>query len=60
MADQKNNADQHSFSVEEAERRSGIKKWQVSRWGSRLEDPEKYGAMLYGAAYAKAMAGKNA
>ncbi len=60
MADPRNNnADQHSFPLEEAERLTGIKQWQVSRWGSRLKEPEKYREMLYGAAYAKAMAHKN-
>ena len=57
MADQvKKVAEQQLFSAEEAEQLTGIKKWQVSRWGTRLEEPEKYRAMLYGAAYAKAMA----
>ena len=51
---------QQCFSVEEAEELTGgIKKWQVSTWGTRLEEREKYQAMLYGAAYAKAMAEKN-
>ena len=51
---------QQCFSVEEAEELTGgIKKWQVSTWGARLEEPEKYQEMLYGAAYAKAMAEKN-
>ncbi|MCZ6745377.1 MAG: hypothetical protein O7D31_11990 [Alphaproteobacteria bacterium] len=51
---------QQCFSVEEAEELTGgIKKWQISTWGSRLEEPEKYREMLFGAAYYKAMAEKN-
>ena len=45
--------------VDPAEQKGGIRQWQVSRWGTRLGEPEKYRAMLYGAAYAKAMAEKN-
>ena len=60
MADQvKKVAEQQRFSAKEAEKLTGIKKWQVSRWGTRLEEPEKYRAMLFGAAYAKAMAAKD-
>ncbi len=57
MADpEKKIADLQSFSLEEAEHLTGIKTWQVTRWKSRLAEPEKYRDMLYGAAYAKAMA----
>ncbi len=35
---------------------TGITESQVSKWRRRLKEPEKYRAMLFGAAYAKAMA----
>lgn len=43
------------MSAAEAEERSEITKQQVSKWRRRLAEPEKYRAMLYGAAYHKAM-----
>lgn len=55
----KKNPDLGSFSVEEAEAHTGIRQQQVSKWRSRLKDPVKYREMLYGAAYAKAMAEAN-
>ena len=52
-------ADQgHRYSVEEAEVLSEFTKRQVSKWRRRLQEPEKYRAMLYGAVYAKAMGEK--
>ena len=52
-------ADQgHRYSVEEAEVLSEFTKRQVSKWRRRLQEPEKYRAMLYGAAYREAMAEK--
>lgn len=51
-----NSADPRYF-VEEAETNTEISHQQVSKWSRRLEEPEKYREMLYGAAYAKAMAG---
>ena len=42
--------------VSEAESQTGIAQQQVSKWRRRLKEPEKYQAMLYGAAYAKAIA----
>ena len=45
--------------VSEAQELTGITQQQVSKWRRRLKDPEKYRAMLYGAAYAKAMAETN-
>ena len=51
----KDNADGRSLFLEEAERLTGIKQQQVSRWKSRLAEPDKYRAMLYGVAYVKAM-----
>jgi hypothetical protein len=47
---------QLQFSAEEAEGSTGINKHQVSKWRRRLNEPEKYSAMLFGAAYHKAMA----
>ena len=37
---------QHRLSVEAAENLSGIRKWQVSRWRTRLEEPEKYRLLI--------------
>jgi hypothetical protein len=42
----------------DAEKQAEIKHQQVSRWRNRLKDPEKYKAMLFEAANAKAMAEK--
>lgn len=42
-------------SVEDAEAQTGVTKQQVSKWRRRLKEPEKYRAMLYGFAYAKAI-----
>ena len=52
----RNVPDRRQYSVEESTNLTGITKQQVSKWGRRLQEPEKYRAMLYGAAYAKAMA----
>lgn len=41
----------HRYSVDDAEQLTDITKLQVHRWKSRLKDPEKYRAMLYGATY---------
>lgn len=45
----------HLMSTTDAETQTGITHQQVSKWRNRLKDPEKYRAMLFGAAYAKAM-----
>ena len=37
-------------SVDQAEEQTGITKQQVSKWRRRFKEPEKYAAMLYGAA----------
>ena len=42
--------------VSEAEDLTSITQQQVSKWRRRLKEPEKYRDMLFGAAYAKAMA----
>ena len=47
---------QKRLSVEKAEEATGITKLQTFKWRRRLTDPEKYRAMLFGAAYHKAMA----
>ena len=52
----KTNADQRYLSVSEAEDLTNITQQQVSKWRRRLKEPEKYRAMLFGAAYHKAMA----
>ncbi len=44
------------ISMPEAENLTGIINQQVSRWGRRLKEPEKYREMLYGAVYYKAIA----
>lgn len=44
------------ISADQATTETSIKKQQVEKWKRRLREPEKYRAMLYGAAYAKAMA----
>ena len=46
-----------SLPVLEAEELTGISPKQVSRWRKRLEDPDKYRAQLFGAAYKKFWAG---
>ncbi len=51
-----NVADPRHLTVDQATELTGITKQQVSKWRRRLKDPEKYRAMLYGAAYVKAMA----
>jgi hypothetical protein len=45
---------QVQFSVEEAERATGITKMQVSRWRKSLADKEKYRDKLIQAAFRKA------
>ena len=45
---------QKLLSVADAEEQTGITKLQVHKWRRRLKDPEKYKALLYGAAYRKA------
>ena len=44
----------YRYSVTEADQFTGITQQQVSKWRRRLQEPEKYRAMLYGAAYRKA------
>jgi len=51
----RNNPDRHYFSVAEAERNTGIKQPQVSKWRNRLQDIDRYRLVLYGAAYRVAM-----
>ena len=58
-AGQGNNAVQRYLSKDEAETQTGITQQQVSKWRRRLKEPEKYRDMLFGAAYAKAMAATN-
>lgn len=53
-----NVSDPRHFAAD-AEELTGIRKQQVSKWRRRLREPEKYRAMLFGAAYAKAMAETN-
>ena len=48
-----------ALSKEDAEKQTGIMQQQVSKWLRRLKEPEKYQAMLFGAAYYKAMAETN-
>ena len=55
---QLNNSDRN-YSVDEATKLTGITQQQVSKWRRRLQDPEAYRAMLFGVAYAKAMAKVN-
>ena len=55
----KSNADQRLISKDEAETLTDITQQQTSKWRRRLKEPEKYQAMLYGAAYHKAMAETN-
>ena len=43
----------------DAEAHTGIRNQQVSKWRNRLKDAAQYREMLYGAAYAKAMAEAN-
>ncbi len=43
----------------DAEEQTSITKLQVHKWRRRLKEPEKYRAMLFGAAYHKAMAEPN-
>jgi hypothetical protein len=43
-------ADQRAIPLAEAEALTKIKQQQVSKWRRRLKEPEKYQAMLYGAA----------
>ncbi len=50
------NADQRLISKDEAEEQTSITQQQVFKWRRRLKEPEKYRDMLFGAAYAKAMA----
>ena len=45
--------------VSEAESLTDLTQQQVSKWRRRLKDPESYRAMLFGAAYHKAMADTN-
>lgn len=46
------------YFVEDAENSTGITHQQVSKWGKRLQDREKYRTVLFGAAWRKAMAEK--
>jgi len=43
------------ISLSEAEKNGQIPQQKVSKWRRRLQEPDKYRAMLYGAAYHKAM-----
>ena len=52
----KTSADPRWLSQEDAESHTEIAHQQVSKWRRRLKEPEKYRDMLFGAAYAKAMA----
>lgn len=52
----KKNADRRSFSLEQAEKLTGITQQQVSKWKKRLADRDKYRAQLFGVAWKKAMA----
>lgn len=52
----KKSTDRGAFSMDEAEAQTGISHQQVSKWRSRLTQPDKYREMLYGSAYHKAMA----
>ena len=45
-----------SISKDAAERDTGISHQTVSKWRQRLAEPDRYREMLYGTAYAKAMA----
>ncbi len=51
-----NRSPRPATSVEDAESLTGITKQQVSKWGQRLKDYERYRDLLYGHAYRKAMA----
>jgi len=51
----KENPDPHFLSVDVAEDLTGIAQPQVSKWGTRLRDIEKYRATLFGPSYKKAM-----
>ena len=55
----KTSADPRWLSQEDAETRTEIMHQQTSKWRRRLKEPEKYRDMLFGAAYAKAMAETN-
>lgn len=52
----KKSSDPATFSMTDAEKLSGIKNEQVSKWRRRLKDFDKYRTDLYGAAYKRAMA----
>jgi len=52
----KNNTEPRSFSVEQAERTTGITQQRVSKWAQRLQDRDAYARALYGLTYRKAMA----
>ena len=52
----KTSADQRWLSQEDAEALTSISHQQVSKWGQRLKDYERYRDLLYGHAYRKAMA----
>ena len=52
----KSSADRRSISKDAAERDTGISHQTVSKWRQRLVEPDRYREMLYGTAYAKAMA----
>jgi phage N-6-adenine-methyltransferase len=47
-----------AFSVDDAEKQTGLRQQQVSKWAKRLTDKKKYRATLYEAAWRKAMAEK--
>lgn len=48
------------LNIEKAEKLTGITQPQVSKWGARLKEPEKYRTLLFDAAYRKAMAQRGA
>lgn len=49
------NSAERRYSTTDAEAISGVSHQQVSKWRRRLQEPEKYRAMLYGVTYHKAM-----
>lgn len=54
-AREEKNPDRRSFPVGVAEDATGISQQQVSKWRKRLQEPEKYRDVLFGAAYRVAM-----
>ena len=51
-------AERGTLSMRDAETLTGLTNQQVSKWGRRLNDPDKYRAMLFGTTYQTAMAEK--